>query len=151
MEVLFIADTRPDDRYPTFTHEYIHEYGSDYYSDTMLTLFDVNGNTIDSNDNWDPSVIYAKIKLELDPGYYYLGISRPTSPIEINDYFDYYDLPFPKFGLSYVINKTTSMYGNYSTRAIVEDEFPQLNVVPEPGILALLGIGILGMCLSRRK
>src|SRR5687768_161105 len=143
---LFIADTRPDDRYPQFKIGEF-EYAHLFYSDTVLTLFDINGNTIASNDNWHDSVLYAKIKLELDPGAYYLGVSRSTySEFDINQVSDYTNLPNVGLDYTYVINKTTSIYGNYSTRSIVEDVFPvEPSRIPEPSVIALLLIGFIGM------
>lgn len=138
----FIADTRRDTRYI--------QYDESFSSNTNLSLFDEVGNFIISNKEWFPGASYSRISLELGRGFYHIGISPNYSDVEINELSDYMNLPTSKSDL-YLINVATSIYGQYSTRSIVTDEIPEPTLIPEPSIMSLFLIGLVGLFGLKRK
>lgn len=115
--------------------------GSDF--DTMLSLFDESGNVLAFNDDFEQPM-FSQVSLELDPGNYFLGITYHPNNYERE--MRYYRLEKGIEG-SYQIQKNVSTPMPPQLPIIGED----VANVPEPGTLALLAIGFVGIILHPRR
>lgn len=115
--------------------------------DTMLSLFDISGRLIayndDFNDNSGVWYSHSLLSMELDPGNYFLGITNYTNNYEGNMRY------YVEEGMegSYQIQKSISQLIPTQLPIVGED----VTNVPEPGTLALLTIGALGVLFNRRR
>ena len=134
---------------------YGFEWGGGFFSadtsgselDTMLSLFDISGRLIayndDFNDNSGKWYSHSLLSMELDPGNYFLGITNYTNNYQGN--MRYY-VENGKEG-SYQIQRSISQLVPTPLPIVGED----VTNVPEPATLALVGIGVFGVLLSRRR
>lgn len=114
--------------------------------DTMLSLFDISGRLIAYNDDFKDNsgkwYSHSLLSMELDPGNYFLGITNYTNNYQGN--MRYY-VENGKEG-SYQIQRSISQ--------LVPTPLPigeDVTNIPEPATLALVGIGVFGVLLSRRR
>lgn len=119
--------------------------------DTNIGLFDAGFNALIGNDDVSDTNLNSFLSYVISAGTYYLGIGDYAMYAEntSNEFWFMDGLAPNGFGaVDHIDNKSFIDTGEYEIHLSIQ---PDSVTVPEPAIVALLGLGFAGMRFARRK